>query len=45
MPALLPACSGKHDTTYHCVYHGRTEKTGNKRMVFIDPMANWLYMG
>ena len=23
----------------YCVYHGRTEETGNARMVFIDPMA------
>jgi hypothetical protein len=22
----------------YCVYHGRTEKTGNERVVFIDPM-------
>ena len=22
----------------HCVYHGRTEKTGDQRMVFIDPI-------
>jgi len=22
----------------YCVYHGRTEKTGDQRMVFIDPM-------
>ena len=22
----------------YCVYHGRTEKTGNERMVFIDPL-------
>jgi GH43 family beta-xylosidase len=24
--------------TMLCVYHGRTSATGNKRMVFIDPM-------
>lgn len=23
---------------WYCVYHGRTEETGEKRMVFIDPM-------
>jgi len=22
----------------YCVYHGRTEKTGNERVVFIDEM-------
>jgi len=28
----------KSDGKMYCVYHGRTEKTGDKRMVFISPM-------
>jgi GH43 family beta-xylosidase len=33
--AVTIAPNGK---TLLCVYHGRTLKTGNKRVVFIDPM-------
>lgn len=29
----------KEDNEMYCVYHGRTEKTGNTRVVFIDKMT------